>query len=55
VKAVVAALKTFPRFNSSLDTASEEIVLKRYYHIGVATDTERGLVVPVLRNADKPK
>lgn len=54
VKAVVAALKTFPRFNSSLDTASEEIVLKRYYHIGVATDTERGLVVPVLRNADKP-
>lgn len=53
VKALVAALKEFPRFNASLELEREEIVLKRYYHIGVATDTERGLLVPVLRDADR--
>jgi len=52
VKAAVAALKKFPNFNSSLDLESGEIVLKKYYHIGVAVDTENGLIVPVIRNAD---
>lgn len=53
LKAVVAALKVHPRFNASLDPSSEEIVLKRYYHLGVAVDTDRGLVVPVLRDVDR--
>ena len=53
IKAVVAALKKHPTFNSSLDEAADEIVLKEYFHIGVAVDTEHGLFVPVLRNADK--
>jgi pyruvate dehydrogenase E2 component (dihydrolipoamide acetyltransferase) len=53
VKAVVGALKAFPNFNSSIDTAAGELVVKRYYHIGVAVDTEFGLVVPVIRDADR--
>lgn len=53
VKAVVVALKAFPHFNSSFDSVRDELVLKRYYHIGVAVDTERGLLVPVIRNADQ--
>lgn len=53
VKAVVAALKTFPRVNSSLDVAKEEMVIKRYIHVGIAVDTEHGLLVPVLRDADR--
>jgi len=53
VKAVIVALKKFPRFNASLDPESEEIILKEYYHIGVAVDTERGLLVPVIRDADQ--
>ena len=53
LKAVAAALKQFPTFNASLDTAGNQLVLKRYYHIGVAVDTERGLLVPVLRDVDK--
>jgi pyruvate dehydrogenase E2 component (dihydrolipoamide acetyltransferase) len=53
IKAVVAALKKHPIFNSSLDEAADEIVLKEYFHIGVAVDTEHGLFVPVIRNADK--
>jgi pyruvate dehydrogenase E2 component (dihydrolipoamide acetyltransferase) len=53
LKAVVATLKKHPVFNSSLDEAAEEIVLKEYYHIGIAVDTEAGLIVPVLRDADK--
>jgi pyruvate dehydrogenase E2 component (dihydrolipoamide acetyltransferase) len=52
MKAAAAALKAHPRFNASLDPASEEIVLKRYYHMGVAVDTERGLIVPVIRDVD---
>jgi pyruvate dehydrogenase E2 component (dihydrolipoamide acetyltransferase) len=52
VKAAAATLQEFPRFNASFDAAAEELVLKRYCHIGVAVDTERGLVVPVLRDAD---
>jgi pyruvate dehydrogenase E2 component (dihydrolipoamide acetyltransferase) len=53
LKAAVAALKAYPRFNASLDAAAEEIVLKQYYHIGVAVDSERGLVVPVMRDVDR--
>ncbi len=53
VKAVVGALRAFPQFNSSLDTGSNELILKGYYHIGVAVDTEYGLVVPVIRDADR--
>jgi pyruvate dehydrogenase E2 component (dihydrolipoamide acetyltransferase) len=53
VKAVVAALKDFATFNSSLDIASGTLILKQYFHIGIAVDTERGLVVPVIRDADK--
>lgn len=53
VKAAVSALKKFPRFNSSLDMDAEEIILKHYYNIGVAVDTDRGLIVPVIRDADR--
>ena len=53
VKACVAALKEFPRFNSSYDMNAGKLVLKKYFHIGIAVDTERGLVVPVIRDADK--
>lgn len=53
LKAVAALLKDFPRFNASLDVEANEIVLKRYYHIGVAVQTERGLLVPVLRDVDR--
>lgn len=53
VKAVVAALKEFPHFNSSYDMNAGELVLKKYFHIGIAVDTERGLVVPVIKDADK--
>ncbi|WP_374537803.1 dihydrolipoyllysine-residue acetyltransferase [Chitinimonas taiwanensis] len=51
IKAVVAALKKFPEFNSSLD--GDNLVLKQYFHIGFAADTPNGLVVPVIRDADK--
>jgi pyruvate dehydrogenase E2 component (dihydrolipoamide acetyltransferase) len=51
IKAMVAALKKFPDFNASLD--GEQIVLKQYFHIGFAADTPNGLVVPVLKDADK--
>lgn len=53
VKAVVAALKEYPRFNSSLDGSKQNLVLKKYYNIGVAMDTPTGLVVPVIKDADK--
>ncbi len=53
VKALANALREFPKFNASLDMDNEEIILKHYYNIGVATDTERGLLVPVLRDADR--
>lgn len=53
MKAAVACLKEFPHFNSSYDSAKSEVVLKRYYHIGVAVDTPNGLVVPVIRNVDQ--
>ncbi len=53
MKAVVTALKEHPRFNASLDPENEEIILKQYYHIGVAVDTDRGLLVPVIRDVDR--
>jgi pyruvate dehydrogenase E2 component (dihydrolipoamide acetyltransferase) len=51
IKACVAALKKFPEFNASLD--GEQIVLKQYFHIGFAADTPNGLMVPVIKDADK--
>jgi pyruvate dehydrogenase E2 component (dihydrolipoamide acetyltransferase) len=53
IKAVAAALKKFPSFNSSIDMATQEIVFKEYVNIGVAVDTDRGLLVPVIKNVDK--
>jgi pyruvate dehydrogenase E2 component (dihydrolipoamide acetyltransferase) len=53
IKASVAALKKFPAFNASLDEKGENLILKQYYHIGFAADTPNGLVVPVIKDADK--
>jgi pyruvate dehydrogenase E2 component (dihydrolipoamide acetyltransferase) len=53
LKVAAAALKVFPQFNASLDTEAEEIIYKKYWNIGVAVDTERGLLVPVIREVDK--
>jgi pyruvate dehydrogenase E2 component (dihydrolipoamide acetyltransferase) len=53
LKAVAATLKLHPIFNSSLDEVAEEIVYKEYFHIGMAVDTEAGLIVPVIRDVDK--
>jgi len=50
---VITALRLFPRFAASVDTVANEIVYKKYAHIGVAVDTDRGLLVPVIRDADK--
>lgn len=52
MKAVVIALKAFPRFNASFDSARGEVVLKQYFNIGIAVDTENGLMVPVVRAVD---
>ena len=53
MKAVVAALKQYPYFNASLDLDNQEIIVKRYYNIGVAVATDQGLLVPVIRNVDR--
>lgn len=53
LKTVTAALKIFPRFNASVDMRTNEIVYKQYYNVGVAVDTDRGLLVPVIHDADK--
>jgi len=53
LKAIVSALKKFPQFNSSLDEKTSEIIYKRYFNIGVAVATERGLIVPVIKDVDK--
>ncbi len=53
IKAVIQALKKYPKFNSSLDEEKQEIVLKGFYHLGIATDTVEGLMVTVIKNADK--
>ena len=51
--ALVETLKKHPIFNSSLDEAAQEVVIKEYFHIGIAVDTEQGLMVPVIRDVDK--
>ncbi|HZY88274.1 MAG TPA: 2-oxo acid dehydrogenase subunit E2 [Gemmataceae bacterium] len=53
LKAAAILLREFPSFNSSLDLANNRLVLKRYYHVGVAVDTEGGLLVPVIRDVDR--
>ena len=53
MKAVVSALQEFPRFNASLDVDAGEMVVKKYFHVGVAVDTGRGLLVPVVRDVDR--
>ena len=53
IKVIASALKVFPQFNASVDSANDEIIYKNYVHVGVAVDTENGLLVPVIRNADK--
>ena len=53
LKALVETLKKHPIFNSSLDEVAQEVVFKEYFHIGIAVDTEQGLIVPVIRDADK--
>jgi len=53
LKIAAAALKQFPKFNASIDMENEQIILKKYFHIGVAVDTPHGLVVPVIRDVDR--
>jgi pyruvate dehydrogenase E2 component (dihydrolipoamide acetyltransferase) len=53
IKAVVATLKAYPLFNSSLVPGEGKLILKKYYHVGIAVDTPNGLVVPVVKNADQ--
>ncbi|HVY55139.1 MAG TPA: 2-oxo acid dehydrogenase subunit E2 [Thermodesulfobacteriota bacterium] len=53
IKAVSAALKHYPQFNASVDMENGEIIYKKYYNIGIAVDTDRGLLVPVIKDADK--
>ena len=53
MKAVIAALQQFPSFNASLDTQKEQLIIKKYYHVGIAVDTLNGLVVPVIRNVEQ--
>jgi pyruvate dehydrogenase E2 component (dihydrolipoamide acetyltransferase) len=53
VKIIAHALQKFPQFNASVDMANGQLVYKKYYHIGIAVDTDRGLLVPVIRDADK--
>jgi len=53
LKAVLTALKAFPQFNASLDMENESVILKKYYNIGIAVDTDRGLLVPVVRDVDR--
>ena len=53
IKAVVVALQKYPEFNSSIEPNGENLIIKKYYHIGVAVNTDNGLVVPVVRDVDK--
>jgi len=53
MKAVVTAMQEYPMFNSSLDASGENLVMKKYFHIGIAVDTPNGLVVPVVRDVDR--
>ena len=53
LKAVATALKTYPQFNATLDVEADEIIIKKYFHIGVAANTDSGLIVPVIRDVDR--
>lgn len=53
IKAVILALKEFPKFNASLDATGKKLILKKYFNIGMAVDTPNGLLVPVLKDADQ--
>jgi pyruvate dehydrogenase E2 component (dihydrolipoamide acetyltransferase) len=53
IKVLASALQRFPKFNASIDVANNEIIFKKYYNIGIAVDTERGLVVPSIRDVEK--
>jgi len=53
LKAVATALKTYPQFNATLDVEAGEIIIKKYFHIGVAVNTDKGLIVPVVRDVDR--
>ncbi len=53
LKVVASALRTFPKFNASIDPEKNEVIFKKYYHVSVAVDTDRGLLVPVVRDVDK--
>ena len=53
LKAVATALKTYPQFNATLDVEAGEIIIKKYFHIGVAVNTDNGLIVPVVRDVDR--
>ena len=53
LKVVAAALQRFPQFNASVDMATHEVIFKHYYHVGVAVDTDRGLLVPVIRDVER--
>jgi pyruvate dehydrogenase E2 component (dihydrolipoamide acetyltransferase) len=53
MKAVVRAIKEYPQFGASLDRSGENLVIKKYYHLGIAVDTPKGLVVPVIRDVDR--
>ncbi len=53
MKAIVSALREYPRFNASLDPSGEQLIIKQYFHIGIAVDTAAGLVVPVIRYVDR--
>ena len=53
LKAIATALKTYPNFNATLDMANAEIIIKHYYNIGVAVNTDKGLIVPVVRDVDR--
>ena len=53
IKAIATALKTYPNFNATLDTVNSEIIIKQYYNIGVAVNTDSGLIVPVVRDVDR--
>ena len=53
IRAAVKALKDYPNFNSSLDLKKEKLIYKKYFHVGIAVDTERGLLVPVIRDVDR--
>ena len=53
IKIVASVLHQFPKFNASLDVAGDSVIFKKYVHVGVAVDTDRGLLVPVIRDADQ--